>query len=86
MERDYKGELEEIMEGMTCRRDFECYTSGFRYLCKVQDAPTDDRLLCLEGHSHKCSFSSIVGNHTHCNCPLLNHISTRFERDWHDAQ
>ena len=66
MEQDYKKEIEKIMMGMTCQKDFECYKSGFRYLCKTQDAGTDDFLICLEDQSHECSFSSIVGKETHC--------------------
>ena len=82
MEHDYKEEIEKIMMEMTCPKDFERYTSGFRYLCKTQDAGREDCLICLEDRSHECSFSSIVGKETHCSCPLLYHISKRVEKEW----
>ena len=82
MKQDYKEEIEKIMMGMTCQKDFECYKSGFRYLCKTRGAEKDDCLICLEDQSHTCSFSSIVGKETHCSCPLLNHISKQFEKEW----
>ena len=82
MEQDYKEEIEKIMRGITCQKDFECYKSGFRYLCKTRDAGLDDYLICLEDQSHTCSFSSIVGKDTHCSCPLLYHISKRLEKEW----
>ena len=85
MEQDYKDEIEKIMLGMTCEKDFECYKSGFRYLCKTQTAGIDDSLICLEDQSDKCSFSSIVGKETHCSCPLLYHISKRLGKEWNEV-
>jgi len=82
MEQDYTEEIEKIMRGMNCQKDFECYKSGLRYLCKTQDAGMEDYLLCLEDQSHECSFSSIVGKNTHCSCPLLYHMSKRLEKEW----
>ena len=82
MEQDDKKEIEKIMMGMTCQKDFECYKSGFRYFCKTRDAGIDDCLICLEDQVHECSFSSIVGKDTHCSCPLLYHISKRVEKEW----
>jgi hypothetical protein len=47
MEQDDKKEIEKIMMGMTCQKDFECYKSGFRYLCKTRHAGIDDYLIKL---------------------------------------
>ena len=82
MEQDYKKEIEKIMMGMTCQKDFECYKSGFRYLCKTQGAGTNNFLICLEDQSHECGFSATVGKETHCSCPLLYHISKKLEKEW----
>jgi hypothetical protein len=84
MEQDYREAIEKIMMGMSCQKDFECYKSGFRYLCKTQDAGIEACLICLEDKPHECSFSSIVGKDTHCSCPLLNHISKRLEKEWNE--
>ena len=82
MKQDYKEETEKLMMRLTCHKDFECYKSGFRYLCKTRHAGIDDYLICLEDPSHECSFSSIVGKDTYCSCPLLYNISKRLEKEW----
>jgi hypothetical protein len=82
MEQDYKEEIEKIMGRMTCPKDFECYKSGYRYLCKARDVGIESFLICLEDKPYECSFSRRVGKDYHCSCPILYYISKRLGEEW----
>jgi hypothetical protein len=34
---DINKEIEKIIDGLKCPKDFICYTSGFENLCRAQD-------------------------------------------------
>ena len=36
MEQDYKKEIEKIIGEMTCPKDFRCYKSKFKSICKAE--------------------------------------------------
>ena len=57
MEKDIQKEIEEIVDGLKCPRDFICYKSGFQQLCKVSDIGLQNFLICLDGHTGDCKFS-----------------------------
>ena len=37
MEQNQKQEIEKIIGGIKCPKDFKCYKSGFENLCKAKD-------------------------------------------------
>ena len=75
MEQDYKKQLEEIIDGLKCPKDFICYQSGFASLCKAQDIGMETFLDCLDEKSHECKFSVPTGKYYICKCPLRVYIA-----------
>jgi hypothetical protein len=75
MEKDSKKPIEEIIGGMKCPKDFNCYKSGFENLCKAEDIGLERFLECLEEDWQDCHFSFRFGYLTVCECPLRVYIA-----------
>ena len=80
MEEDYKKEIEKIIGGMKCPKDFICYKSGFEDLCKAKDIGIESFLKCLEENPQKCLFSLTFGFGYVCQCPLRYYIVKKLKR------
>ena len=80
MEEDHKKEIEEIIGGMKCPKDFKCYKSGFEDLCKAKDIGIELLLKCLEENPQKCPFSSPFGVGYLCQCPLRYYIVKKLKK------
>jgi hypothetical protein len=70
VEKEIQKEIEDIINGLKCRRDFICYKSGFQQLCKVRDIELENFLICLDGHNGDCKFSVYFSESHFCQCPL----------------
>jgi len=74
----YKKELEEIIDGMQCPKDFKCYKSGLKSLCKAKKFDVYESLMCLnDEEAHKCLFSVRYAYKYFCQCPLRNYIAEK---------
>ena len=84
MDREYKKEIEEIIDGLSCPKGFKCYQSGYERLCQARrsDDGTVSYLECLEGTSQDCIFSKYVsmGDFYVCSCPLRIYIANELEQ------
>lgn len=72
-----KKELERIIGKMNCPKDFVCYKSGFKNLCKAEDIGIESFLVCLEDSSGDCKFSIPFGDGYFCECPLRVYIAKK---------
>jgi hypothetical protein len=77
MEQVDAGQIEQIMAGMKCAKDFECYKSGFEKLGRVKDGGLDNYVWCLEekGKARDCGFSLSFGDAVLCRCPLRVYVA-----------
>jgi len=80
MEEDYGTQLEEIINGMQCPKDFKCYKSGLEKLCKAKDIGLESFLECLEKEPRKCKFSFDFGGSYFCGCPLRVYIGKKLRK------
>ncbi|MCP4259285.1 MAG: hypothetical protein GY774_17510, partial [Planctomycetes bacterium] len=55
--QERKTQIEEIISGMDCPKDFKCYKSGFENLCKTQIFRDGELVECLDESSQSCKFS-----------------------------
>lgn len=68
--------IEEMMQNLSCPKDFACYRSGLASLCSAKDIGTDICLECLEPNPLSCQFSLATGDSylfgdTYlCACPI----------------
>lgn len=76
----HKKEIEKIIGGMKCPRDFKCYKSGFKDLGKAKDIGVEGYVECLEDNSAACVFSVPFGHTFLCKCPLRIYIAKELER------
>lgn len=77
MEEHDKNEVEKIIEGMTCPKDFICYRSGFTVLCKAKDIGIESFIECQEEDAPQCVFSFSFGYTYLCRCPLRIYIAKK---------
>ena len=80
MEQNIKRQIEEIIGGIECPKDFICYKSGLNNLCRAKDIGIESFLECLERNPQKCKFSFPFGLFYLCQCPLRVYIAKKFKK------
>jgi hypothetical protein len=70
---------EEILNELKCPKDFQCYKTKYKELCKARFMGSSKILLCLEDASESCIFSSSLDGICFCQCPLRNYIANKYE-------
>ncbi len=78
--QEHKTQIEEIISGMECSKDFKCYKSGFDNLSKIRIFRDGEVVECLEQHAQLCEFSFVIGRGHFCKCPLRIYIAKNFNR------
>jgi hypothetical protein len=79
-EQNHKEKVAEILDGLQCPKDFECYTSGQERLCKAEDIGLETFLVCLEKNPAACRFSVVFGGMHFCQCPLRVYIARKLNK------
>jgi hypothetical protein len=77
---EHRTQIEEIISGMKCPKDFKCYKSGFEDLSKIRIFQGGKVIECFEERSLLCKLSFSFGNGYFCKCPLRKYIATNFNR------
>jgi len=77
MEESTKRKLEEIIGQMKCPKDFVCFESGIKTLCKAEDVGMKSYLKCLEENPSDCVFSMGYAESHYCTCPLRCYIAKK---------
>lgn len=75
---EHKRRMDEIIRGMQCPKDFECYKSGFEKLSKVRFVADAKLIECLEQTGRTCKSGLSFGSSIFCECPLRNYIAKNF--------
>ena len=78
----HDSKIQEIMEGMQCNRDFECYKSGFENLCKTGIVGDAKLVECLEEEARNCDYVFSFGHGNICICQLRHYIAKNFHRNY----
>ena len=74
MDDAQRKEIEELIAGMKCPKEFICYTSGLEVLCKAKVDRSRELLECLDESPEACPFSVASGNGYSCCCPVRKYI------------
>jgi hypothetical protein len=69
--------IREIIDGMSCPKDFRCASNGFEALCRALDRGMDSFLVCLEDDGEFCNFRMRYGDAYYCSCPLRVYLARR---------
>jgi len=68
--QEHKKQIEEIIEGMECPKDFECYKPGFESLCKARIIRDGKLVECPDEQEQACHFRMPIGFGSFCKCQL----------------
>ena len=77
VKEDIKREIEEIIGGIQCPKDFLCCKAGLDNLCKAKDIGIESFLECLEKEPQDCKFSLFYGYSYFCQCPLRIYLAKK---------
>jgi hypothetical protein len=80
LQEDMQKDIEEIIEGLTCPKDFICYKSEFKKLCRVKDIGMESFLICSKNNLLECRFSIYFGDLYFCQCPLRFYIAKNLKK------
>jgi hypothetical protein len=74
MEEEHRKELERITQNIYCPKLLQCYTTGFKILCKARDIGLHSLIECLEEDPEKCPFSMSFPGLVCCKCAVRVYI------------
>ena len=80
MNEETRERIQEIINGMSCPKDFQCAESGFEVLCKVEDVGLKTHLVCLDDDPEACRFAMRMDSTYFCECPLRVYIAKSLHR------
>ncbi len=72
--------IEEMMESTQCAKNFVCYKSGFKTLCKARDIGLDSFVACLMHDPLDCKFSLLFGGVFFCTCAVRIFIAKNLQK------
>lgn len=67
--------IEKIITSMQCSKDFKCYKSGFKNICKAKDGGLNGYAYCSEGAYVPCEFKVHYAYNILCKCPLRVYVA-----------
>ena len=73
-------EIEQIISGIDCPKDFACHRSGFKNLSRVKVIADGKLIECLQEDARMCQFALTFGNAIFCKCPLRFYIAKNLGR------
>ena len=71
--------IKKIINTIQCSKDFKCYESKFKDLCKTKDIGLKSFLLCLE-ETRDCNFSIYFIDEYLCKCPLRVFVAKELKK------
>ena len=74
MEIKIDNTIENIMEQMTCPKNFACLKSESKNICNTEDIGLDDYVECLDPQPTLCRFSISFGATYFCKCKMRVHL------------
>ena len=80
IQQNIQEDVEEIIDGLKCPKDFSCYTSEFKSLCRARDVGLESFIACLASDSIECKFSIQFGGLIFCQCPLRVYIAKNLHK------
>ena len=80
MERVAQERIEEMMSGLKCPKNYVCYRSGLKNLCKAKDVGLDSFVACMMDDPLACKFSIHFGGIFFCQCKVRVYIAKKLHK------
>jgi hypothetical protein len=81
MESAIQEDIEKMIGGLQCPKEFSCYTSGSKNLCKTRDIGLESFVVCLINDPLTCRFSLQFGGLVFCQCKLRVYIAKNLRKN-----
>jgi hypothetical protein len=75
MDDRYERRTKEIIAGMSCRKNCECYKSNNANCDSSTRSVRDEVIWCMDDNAQSCDFSLSYGSSYICRCPLQLHLA-----------
>ena len=75
LEKTVDIQIQEMISGCACPKDFSCYKSNFSNLCKAKDIGLESFVICLMKDPLDCKFSILFGGVSFCACSVRIYIA-----------
>lgn len=69
-----------MIDGLKCPKEFSCYTSDLKNLCKAKDIGLESFIACQAENPMRCKFSILFGGVFFCQCDIRVFISKKLRR------
>ena len=76
IDREQESRIKALMAKTDCSKDFKCYKSGFKDLCKVEHLSSANMFLCLDKEGWVCEFALFSGDRCFCRCQVRKEIAS----------
>ncbi len=74
-------DIEKLIGEIKCSKNYMCYRSGFKALCKTRNIGIESYYECLEKDPINCAFSfKLGGNKYLCKCPMRKYIAENLKK------
>lgn len=80
IETDIENDMKGMMCEFTCPKDFRCYRSGFKNICKARDIGLESFVACLMSDPLECKFSLLFGGVFFCTCTIRIYIAKNLKK------
>ena len=80
MESAIQEHTEEMIDGLQCPKEFSCYTSEFKNLCKARMSAWNHLLHVWLTNPFDCKFSIHYGGIFFCHSPLRVYIAKKLRK------
>jgi uncharacterized protein (UPF0335 family) len=72
--------VKEIIGELRCPKNYQCYRTKYKELCKAELLGKLKIVQCLEEDPQGCIFSLLYKDAYYCQCPLRNYIAEKIVR------
>jgi hypothetical protein len=80
IQKEIHNQIEGMIGRIECPKDFVCYTSEFKSLCRAKDIGLESFVACLGTDPLKCKFSIHFGGIFFCQCILRIYIAKKLKK------
>jgi hypothetical protein len=80
IQQDTQKDIEEIIDGLKCPKDFSCYISKFKSLCRAKDIGLESFIACMDKDPLGCKFSILFGGLFFCQCTLRVYVAKNLQK------
>ena len=80
IQKEIHSHIEGMIGSIKCPKDFICYTSEFKSICRAKDIGLESFVACLATDPLKCKFSIHFGGIFFCQCMLRIYIAKKLKK------